>query len=112
MIAAILLLFVSQFFLYLNDGGGGYIPQRHGPGALHPGGDHQLRLGRHRLGRHLHAYVILVVLAFAFLRDDIQSSALFSRFGWWASLVLVFAATVPEPRCATPSAARWAASQF
>jgi hypothetical protein len=95
MIAAILLLLVSQFFLYLNDPGSGFIPN-----AMDLERYTQLVTGSYMaVGTgwelHPHAYVILVVLAFAFLRDDIQSSPLFSRFGWWASLVLVFAATVP-----------------
>ena len=95
MIAAIVLLFVSQFFLYLNDEGSGFIPN-----AMDL--EHYTQLVITSFGAvgtgwelHPHAYVIVVVLAFAFLRDDIVTSPLFSRFGWWASLVLVVAAIVP-----------------
>lgn len=95
MIAAIVLLFVSQFFLYLNDEGSGYIPNAMnlneytqvvitGFGAVGTGWE-----------LHPHAYVILIVLAFAFLRDEIVNAPLFSKAGWWVSLVLVIAATVP-----------------
>ncbi len=95
MIAAIMLLFVSQFFLYLNDSGGGFIPNamnlieytdlvRTSFAAVGTGWE-----------LHPHAYVILVVLAFAFLRDDIIHAPLFEKAGWWVSLILVFAATLP-----------------
>jgi len=95
MMAAILLLFVSQFFLYLNDQGGGYIPNAMnltqytdlvitGFGAVGNGWE-----------LHPHAYLFLVILAFAFLRDDIVNSPLFSKAGWWVSLVLVVASTYP-----------------
>jgi len=92
MIAAAVLLLVSQFFFYLDDPSTGilsidadfnttgyYIFGAKGTGwELHP-----------------HAYVILVILGFAFLRDDILEIAWFSRFGWWAAVALVIAATAP-----------------
>ena len=95
MIAAILLLFISQFFLYLNDQGGGYIPN-----AMDL--EHYTQLVITSYGAvgtgwelHPHAYLFLVILAFAFLRDDIVSIPLFSKAGWWVSLVLVVASTWP-----------------
>ena len=95
MIAAIVLLFVSQFFLYLNDRGSGFIPN-----AMNLNEYTQVvitDLGAVGTGweLHPHAYVILVVLAFAFLRDDIVHSPLFDKAGWWVSLILVAAATFP-----------------
>lgn len=93
MLAAIVLLFVSQFFLYLNDSGG-YITN-----AMDLEHYTQLVLTGGGVGTgwelHPHAYVILVVLGFAYLRDDIVDAAWFARFGWIATVVLVFAATVP-----------------
>ena len=95
MIAAILLLCISQFFLYLNDQGSGYIPN-----AMDL--EHYTQLVITSYGAvgtgwelHPHAYLFVVVLAFAFLRDDIVSSPLFSKVGWWVSLVLVVASTWP-----------------
>jgi hypothetical protein len=44
---------------------------------------------------HPHAYLFLVILAFAFLRDDIVNTPLFSKVGWWVALVLVVASTFP-----------------
>ncbi len=95
MIAAIALLFISQFFLYLNDPGGGFIPNAMNMNeytdvvitsfaAVGTGWD-----------LHPHAYVILIVLAFAFLRDDIVASPLFAKAGWWVSLILVIACILP-----------------
>lgn len=93
MIAAIVLLFVSQFFLYLDDPSNAF---------LSIGGDFSSTLYIYDFGAkgtgwdlHPHAYVILVVLAFAFLSDDIAGHPLFVRFGWWGALALVIAATVP-----------------
>lgn len=95
MIAALVLLFVSQFFLYLNDPGGGYIPN-----AMNL--EEYTRVVITSFGAvgtgwelHPHAYVILILLAFAFFRDDIVNAPLFSKAGWWVSLILVIAATVP-----------------
>ena len=95
MIAAIVLLFISQFFLYLNDQGSGYIPN-----AMDL--EHYTQLVITSYGAvgtgwelHPHAYLFLVILAFAFLRDDVVSSPLFAKVGWWVSLVLVIASTWP-----------------
>jgi hypothetical protein len=95
MIAAIVLLFVSQFFLYLNDPGGGYIPN-----AMNL--EEYTRVVITSFGAvgtgwelHPHAYVILIVLAFAFLRDDIVESPIFSKAGWWVSLILFVVAILP-----------------
>ena len=94
-IAAIVLLFISQFFLYLNDQGSGYIPN-----AMDLEQYTQLVITSYgAVGTgwelHPHAYLFLVILAFAFLRDDVVSSPLFSKVGWWVSLVLVIASTWP-----------------
>lgn len=95
MIAAIVLLFISQFFLYLNDQGSGYIPN-----AMDL--EHYTQLVITSYGAvgtgwelHPHAYLFLVILAFAFLRDDVVGSPWFSAFGWWVSLGLVLASTWP-----------------
>jgi hypothetical protein len=95
MLAAILLLFVSQFFLYLNDEGSGFIPN-----AMNLNEYTDLIITSFAaVGTgwelHPHAYVILVVLAFAFLVDDIVNAPLFARAGWWVSLILVIAAILP-----------------
>ena len=93
MIAAIALLFVSQFFLYLDDPSSA---------LLTIGGDFSSTLHIFDFGAkgtgwelHPHAWVILVVLGFVFLRDDFIDHPLFVRFGWWASVALVIAATAP-----------------
>lgn len=93
MIAAILLLFVSQFFLYLDDESSAF---------LSVGGDFSSTLYIYDFGAkgtgwdlHPHAWVILVALAFAFLRDDIADHRLFVRFGWWVAVALVLTATIP-----------------
>ncbi len=95
MLVAIALLFVSQFFLYLNDHSTGMLantsrwdlyttlyifsPQNIGSGwQLHP-----------------HAFVILPVLAYAFLSKSVLGDPRFQRWGWWGSVALVTAATVP-----------------
>lgn len=95
MIAAIVLLFISQFFLYMNDQGSGYIPN-----AMNLNEYTQVVMtsfGMVGTGweLHPHAYVFLVILGFAFLRDDVVNSPLFSKIGWWISLVLVVASTWP-----------------
>ena len=95
MIAAILLLFVSQFFYYFDDKGTAVLGNMTNL-------DYYTTLdfiSFDRIGTgwelHPHAYVILVLLAFAFLRDDILDHPLFQRWGWWVSLILVFAAIIP-----------------
>jgi hypothetical protein len=92
MIAALVLLLVSQFFYYLDDPGTGY---------LSIDADFNT-IGYYTFGAqgtgwqlHPHAYVILVALGFAFLRDDIIDLPWFRKFGWWLAVVLVFAATIP-----------------
>lgn len=92
MIAAVLLLFASQFFYYLDD------PST---GMLSIGSDFSTTgyywLGAQGTGWELHpqAYVVLVVLGFALLRDDVAEHRLFLRFGYWACVVLVIASTAP-----------------
>jgi hypothetical protein len=95
MLLAIALLFVSQFFFYMNDQSSGMLvntsrwdlysvlvlisSQNIGTGwQLHP-----------------HAFVILPVLAIAFLNKSILADARFQRWGWWAGVGLVLAATAP-----------------
>lgn len=92
MIAALVLLLVSQFFYYLDDPG---------TGVLSIDADFNTT-GYYTFGAqgtgwqlHPHAYVILVVLGFVFLRDDIIDQPWFKKFGWWVALALVFAATIP-----------------
>lgn len=95
MIVAIVLLFISQFFLYLNDPGGGYIPN-----AMNMNEYTQLVITSYgAVGTgwelHPHAYLFLVILGFAFLREDVVGAPWFSAFGWWIALVLVIASTWP-----------------
>src|SRR3569623_2443694 len=83
MIGAIALSGVSQFFLYLNDDSVAVLNDNvnlsyvnpitvFDPGAI--GSGWQL---------HPQAYVLLVVLAFLFLRADFAQSRWFVRFGYW-----------------------------
>lgn len=95
MIVAIVLLFVSQFFLYMNDQGGGYIPN-----AMNLNEYTQLVITSYgSVGTgwelHPHAYLFLVILGFAFLRDDVVNAPWFSALGWWIALALVIASTWP-----------------
>lgn len=92
MIAAIVLLFVSQFFYYLDDPGTGFLSI---DADFNTTGYYTFGAQGTGWQLHPHAYVILVVLAFAFLRDDIVDLPWFRRFGWWAALALVVAATAP-----------------
>lgn len=94
MLAAILLLFVSQFFYYLDDPSSAFLSL--GP-DFSSSTLYIFDFGAKGTGweLHPHAWVILVVLAFAFLREDIYEHRLFVRFGWWAAVVLVIAATAP-----------------
>jgi hypothetical protein len=97
MIGAIALSFVSQFLLYMNDDGVAglydmtntdyytqmvvYAFASHGTGwQLHP-----------------HAFVLLPVLAFLFLREDFVARPWFIRWGYWLGVVMLFF-------CATPGA--------
>ncbi len=94
MIAAVALLFVSQFFYYLDDPSSAQLSI--GP-DFSSSTLYIFDFGAKGTGweLHPHAWVILVVLGFAFLRDDFIDHPLFIRFGWWASVVLVIAATAP-----------------
>jgi hypothetical protein len=95
MIAAIALCAFSQFFLYINDGSVAglydttstdYYTQMvvFDPGAL--GSGWQL---------HPQAYVLLVVLAFLFLRSDFAASRWFVRFGYWLGVAMVLFSITP-----------------
>ncbi|MCC6882889.1 MAG: hypothetical protein IT576_12110 [Verrucomicrobiales bacterium] len=55
-------------------------------------------------GRVLHplAYLILLLIGFAFLRDDNLNSPRFATFGWWASLLLAPVRAVPDWRALQP----------
>jgi hypothetical protein len=92
-IAALGLLLLSQFFYYFDDGNTGILT--FGPDFS----SSRLHLWFGSIGTgwdlHPHAYIILLVLAFALLRDDIADTPLFDRFGYWAMLILFFAATTP-----------------
>jgi hypothetical protein len=92
MLAAIVLLFVSQFFDY-GDGNSAY--PIFGPDFAM---DVWINFGLNGIGWELHpqAWVIIVVLAFAFLRSDIYEHPLMQKFGWWAGFVLVIACNTPS----------------
>lgn len=102
MIVAFLLLGVSQFFPYMDDQvlawwrtDGTWIWNYHHNGVP-PGTGWEL---------HPHAYAVLVILAFAYLKDDITTSPLFSRWGWWVTVGLFVAAVVPGAPMRTTGAA-------
>lgn len=95
MIAALLLLTVSQFFLYHKAEDSSFL-------VLEPnfrGSTLYMDLDAHKAATgwelHPHAYIIQLLLAFALLRDDIAESGKFLRFGYWLCAVLIFAATLP-----------------
>lgn len=92
MIAAIVLLLISQFFYYLDDPSTGFLSI---DADFNTTGYYTFGAQGTGWELHPHAYVILVILGFAFLRDDIVDYPLFVRFGWWAAVILVFAATIP-----------------
>ena len=93
MIGAVLLNFVSQFFLY-SDGSMVPMYTTDYSGFMHVIFPDGLGLAS-GWELHWHAGPILIVLAFLYFRDDVVDSPWFSRFGWWLSVVLLFAATVP-----------------
>ncbi len=92
MIAALLLMAVSQFFFYFDDPGTGFLSIDSDWNTVG-----HYWLGQQGTGWDLHpqAYVIVVALAFALLRDDIAEHRAFRRFGYWLCVVLFFIATTP-----------------
>lgn len=93
MLAAIVLLFVSQFFDY-GDGNSAFM-------TFDPdfsGSTVWIDFGLNGIGWEVHpqAWVIIVVLAFAFLRSDVYDHPLIQKFGWWAGFVLVLASNTPS----------------
>jgi hypothetical protein len=95
MLGAILLNFVSQFFLVFNSPGSGMLTDAtntdYYTGAYWFGGS-GVATGWQL---HPHAYVILLVLAFVYLRDDIVDGAFFRRWGWWLTALALLACTLP-----------------
>lgn len=91
-IAALLLSFVSQFFFYLDDPSTGILTF-----DVDFNSTGYYWFGQTGTGwdLHPHAYVVLVVLAFALLRDDIAEHPLFRRFGYWLCVFLFLAAMTP-----------------
>ncbi len=102
MIAASALLFVSQFFYYFDDVDKSYLTYTHKGSLTGPlSGNSELHLDLSGRGiatgwqLHPQAYLILVVLAFALLRDDIANNRWFGRLGYWAAFILIAVATTP-----------------
>lgn len=95
MLAAILLNFLSQFFLVFNDLGSGMLTDAtnldYYTGLKWFGGQ-GVATGWQL---HPHAYVILLLLAFVFLRDDVVDGPFFRKWGWWLSALAVVACTLP-----------------
>ena len=95
LIAASVLLLVSQFFKYFDDAGNSFLD----PGSEFRASTVYIDVSSRGIATgwqlHTHAYWILVVLAFALLRDDIADSKWFGRFGYWAALILILVATSP-----------------
>lgn len=104
MIAALLLLTVSQFYLYQKTENRSYLIV--GPdfrdSTLHL--DLDARKAATGWELHPHAYLIQLVLAFALLRDDIAESRMFMRFGYWLCVLLMFAAIIPGTPMRAPGA--------
>lgn len=93
LICSLLLHFVSQFFTYA-DGEAAYLTYATNTDVytgLVP------ETGPRGTGWELHpqAYLILMGLAFALLRDDIAEHPLFQRWGYWLTAALFVVAAVP-----------------
>lgn len=93
MTAALVLLFVSQFFTYRNYTG---------HSMMTVGMGFESTSVTHWFGQdagtgwelHPHAYVIIAVLAVIYL-NEISESEFWSRWGWWLTLPAFWAAIVP-----------------
>jgi hypothetical protein len=95
MLLAIALLFVSQFFLYLNDQSSGMLLNTSRWDlytTLLITSFENIGSGWHL---HPHAFVIIPLLAFLFMNKSVLADERFQRWGWWAGVALVFAATIP-----------------
>lgn len=95
MIAAIALCAVSQFFLYVNDDSVAVLNDTVNLSYVNP--ITVFDPGAIGTGWQLHpqAYVLLVVAAFLFLRDDFAGSRWFVRFGYWLGVLMLFLCAVP-----------------
>lgn len=104
LIAASVLLFVSQFFNYFEDTSSSWLD----PGSEYRASTLYLDLSSKGTATgwqlHTHGYVIMVVLAFALLYDDVSGSKWFRRFGYWAALILILYATSPGAPFRAPGA--------
>ena len=101
MLAALGLSIISQFFLYESKSDLSYMslgPNFSSTVYL----DLTARDAATGWEMHPQAYIILLVLAFALLRDDVAEMPWFDRFGYWLSAFLLFLATTP----AAPTASR------
>ena len=92
-ILALGVLFISQFFYYLDDGNTSFLT--FGPDFSST--TQHIHFGSIGTGwqLHPHAYVILLILAFVLLREDVVSAPWFERFGYWVVVILFIAATTP-----------------
>ena len=107
MLAAHALCFISQFFLYESKSDLSYMslgPNFSSTVYL----DLTARDAATGWEMHPYAYIILLVLAFALLRDDVAEMPWFERFGYWLSAFLLFLAATP----AAPFRAKGAAMGF
>jgi hypothetical protein len=95
MIAAIALCAVSQFFLYVNDEAVAFLNDTVNLSFVNP--MTVIDPGAIGTGWQLHpqAYVLLVVLAFLFLREDFAESRWFIRFGYWTGAALLLFSMLP-----------------
>lgn len=94
MLAALALSFISQFFLYETKSDNSYMslgPNFSSTVYL----DVTARAAATGWEMHPYAYIILLVLAFALLRDDVAEMPWFDCFGYWLSAFLLFAASSP-----------------
>ena len=94
MLAALALSIISQFFLYESKSDLSYMslgPNFSSTVYL----DLTARDAATGWEMHPQAYIILLVLAFALLRDDVAEMPWFERFGYWLSAILLFLAATP-----------------
>ncbi len=94
MLVALALSIISQFFLYESQSDHSYMslgPNFSSTVYL----DLTARDAATGWDAHPHAYIILLLLTFALLRDDIAETPWFHRFGYWLSALLLFVAASP-----------------
>ncbi|KQT44541.1 hypothetical protein ASG43_14515 [Aureimonas sp. Leaf454] len=92
MLAAVLLLAISQIFVLVEGPATAYPAM-----ARAPQWEAGMWAGLPLAGWELHpkAYLAIALLGCAFWRDEIAEQTQFRRFGYWVALILVFATLSP-----------------